>query len=144
MEGADGSVGRASGLFEGALGEMIDGTGQPVSGLNEQFERVVLKRVCAYSGGAKSCGDVVARLSRIKRRRQRQKPSRERSPRWMPICRRASSESSPIKSRLKGGRVSVRAQVRSRTSSIAEAERFWASSSTRMANGCPIERRPRG
>ena len=57
MGGADGSAGRASGLFERALGEMIDGTGQPVGGLNEQFERVVLKRVCAYSSGAKSCGD---------------------------------------------------------------------------------------
>ena len=67
MGGADGSAGRASGLFEGALGEMIDGTRQPVGGLDEQFERVVLKRVCAYASGAKSCGDVVARLGGIKR-----------------------------------------------------------------------------
>ena len=67
MGGADGSAGRTSGLFEGALGEMIDGTGQPVGGLDEQFERVVLKRVCAYFSGAKSCRDVVARLSGIKR-----------------------------------------------------------------------------
>ncbi len=67
MEGANGSAGRASGLFDGALGEVIDGTGQPVGGLNEQFERVVLKRVCAYANGAQSCGDVVARLGEIKR-----------------------------------------------------------------------------
>jgi hypothetical protein len=60
MEGANGTDGRASGLFEGALGEMIDGTGQAVGGLDEQFERVVLKRVCAYPNGAQSCGDVVA------------------------------------------------------------------------------------
>jgi hypothetical protein len=67
MGGADGSAGRASGLFERALGEMIDGTRQPVGGLDEQFERVVLKRVCAYRRGAQSCGDVVAGLSGIKR-----------------------------------------------------------------------------
>jgi len=67
MEGADGSAGRASGLFEGTLGEMIEGTRQPVGGLDEKFERIVLKRVCAYASGAQSCGDVVARLSRIKR-----------------------------------------------------------------------------
>ena len=64
---ANGSAGRASGLFEGTLGEMIEGTRQPVGGLDEKFERIVLKRVCAYASGAQSCGDVVARLSRIKR-----------------------------------------------------------------------------
>jgi len=67
MGGADGSAGRASGLFEGALSEVIDGTGQPVGGLDEEFERVVLKRVCAYRRGAKACGDVVAGLNGIKR-----------------------------------------------------------------------------
>jgi hypothetical protein len=35
MDGADRSAGRPSGLFEGALGEMIDGTGQPLGGLDE-------------------------------------------------------------------------------------------------------------
>ena len=52
MEGADESAGRASGLFEGTLGEMIEGTRQPVGGLDEKFERIVLKRVCAYASGA--------------------------------------------------------------------------------------------
>jgi len=67
MGGADGSAGRPSGLLQGALSEMIDGTGQPVGGLDEEFERVVLKRVCAYRRGAKACGDVVAGLGGIKR-----------------------------------------------------------------------------
>jgi hypothetical protein len=46
---------------------VIDGMGRSVGGLDEQFERVVLKRIRAYPSGAKSCGDVVARLSGIKR-----------------------------------------------------------------------------
>lgn len=67
VDGANGSASRASGLFDGALGEMIDGTGQSVGGLDEQFERVVLKRVCPYANGAQSCGDVVVGLGGIKR-----------------------------------------------------------------------------
>ena len=95
-----GRAGRASGLFDGALGEMIDCTGQSVGGLDEQFERVVFKKVCPYANDAPSCGDVVARWEGIKRTQAEAEASRERSPWWMPICRRASSESSPIRSKL--------------------------------------------
>ena len=56
---ADGRCSSSGGGFDGALSQVIDGAREPASSLDEQFERLILKRVGMDADGAKPCSDVV-------------------------------------------------------------------------------------
>src|SRR6266478_9776040 len=51
--------------FDRALGQVIDGTGQPARSLDEEFERLILEGIGLDTDGAKACTEVVTGLCRF-------------------------------------------------------------------------------
>jgi hypothetical protein len=66
MVGADRGATGGSGGLDRPLAQVIDGTRQSAGGLDEQLQGLILEGIGVDPDGAEPCGEVVARLSRIK------------------------------------------------------------------------------